>query len=310
MRTTHLHIKHLDNSNNRNEGNIIDIIQEARTIQNRFRNSTSKKRTHEDSALSFAKLMWEGKINAALKMLSKNCENGVLQLDEKVFKDLKLKHPAPAEVKKDSLLHGPMNKIPNCYFDEIDEMMIGKALSLTKGPGGPSNVDADQFRHMLLSKKFKTEGKNLREQIALLSRNLASKFVDPFSIEALITCRLISLNKNRGVRPIGIGEMLRRVMGKAINWILLEEIQEAAGSLQTATGLKAGAEAAIHAMRTIFEDPATEGVILVDASNAFNSLNRRVALHNIQISCPSFSCILINNYRIPPRMIILGGAEL
>ena len=185
MRTTHLHIKHLDNSNNRNEGNIIDIIQEARTIQNRFRNSTSKKRTHEDSARSFAKLMWEGKINAALKMLSKDYENGVLQPDEKALKDLKLKHSAPAEVNKDSLLHGPMNKIPNCYFDEIDEMMIGKAVSLTKGSGGPSHVDADQFRHMLLSKKFKTEGKNLREQIALLSRNLASKFVDPFSIKGL-----------------------------------------------------------------------------------------------------------------------------
>ena len=77
-----------------NEGNIIDIIQEARTMQNHFRNSTSKKRTHEDSARSFAKLMWEGKINAALKMLSKDYENGVLQLDEKVLKDLKLKHPA------------------------------------------------------------------------------------------------------------------------------------------------------------------------------------------------------------------------
>ena len=191
-----------------NEGNIVDIIQEARTIQNRFRNSTSKKRTHEDSARSFAKLLWEGKINAALKMLSKDYENGVLQPDEKALKDLKLKHPAQAEVKKDSLLHGPM-KIPNCYFDEIDETMIGKAVSLTKGSGGPSHVDADQFRHMLLSKKFKTEGKNLREQIALLSRNLASKFVDPFSIEALTTCRLVPLSKNPGVRPIGIGEVLR-----------------------------------------------------------------------------------------------------
>ena len=171
-----------------------------------------------------------------------------------------------------------MNKISNCYFDEIDEIIIGKASFLTKGSGGPSHVGADQFRHILLSKKFKTEGKNLREKIALLSRNLTSKFVDPFSIEALTTCRLIPLSKNPGVRPIGIGEVLRRVMGKAINWILREDIQEAAGSLQAATGLKAGAEAAIHAMRTIFEDPATEGVILVDASNAFNSLNRRVAL--------------------------------
>ena len=102
-------------------------------------------------------------------ILCKDYDNGVLQFDEKVLKDLKLKHSAPAEVKKDSLLHGPMNKIPNCYFDEIDEMVIGKSASLKKGSGGPSHVDGDQFRHMLLSKKFKTESKNLREQIALLS---------------------------------------------------------------------------------------------------------------------------------------------
>ena len=67
--------------------------------------------------------MWEGKINGALKMMRKDCENGVLQIDEKVLKDLKLKHLAPAEVKKDSLLHGPMIEIPSYYFDEIDEMM-------------------------------------------------------------------------------------------------------------------------------------------------------------------------------------------
>ena len=78
-------------------------------------------------------------------MLSKDYENGVLQFDEKVHEDLKLKHPALADAKKDSLLYGPMNKIPNCYFDEIDEMMIGKAASLTKGSGDPLHVDAINF---------------------------------------------------------------------------------------------------------------------------------------------------------------------
>ena len=98
------------------------------------------------------------------------------------------------------------------------------------------------------------------------------------------------------MRPIDIDEVLRRVIGKIINWVLKDKIQEAVGSLQTATGLKAGAKEAIHAMRTIF-DPSTEGAILVDAINSFNSLNRRVALHNIQIACPSFSHVLINAYQ-------------
>ena len=62
--------------------------------------------------------------------------------------------------------------------------------------------------------------------------------------------------------------------------------------------------------RIIFEDSSIEAIILVDANNAFNSINRKVALHNIQVTCPSFSKILISTYRSPSRLIILGGAEI
>ena len=84
------------------------------------------------------------------------------------------------------------------------------------------------------------------------------------------------MNKNPGIRPIGIGEILRRIIGKAICWVLNPEIQKAAGPLQASTGLKGGAEAAIHVMRVTFEAEETDGIILVDASNAFNSLNRKL----------------------------------
>ena len=99
-------------------------------------------------------------------------------------------------------------------------------------------------------------------------------------------------------------------MEKAINLILKDDIQESVGQLQTATALKAGAEVAIHSMRLIFEYPLTEAVILGDANNAFSSINRKVALHNIQVTCPSFSKIFINTYRSPSRLIIFGGAEI
>ena len=89
-----------------------------------------------------------------------------------------------------------------------------------------------------------------------------------------------------------------------------KDIQQAAEPLKTATGLQGRAEAAIHSMRLIFEQESTDGVILVDASNAFNSLNKKAALHNIRIICPEFSTVLINAYRLPVRMIIQGGGEI
>ena len=42
-------------------------------------------------------------------------------------------------------------------------------------------------------------------------------------------------------------------------------------------------EAVIHAMHRIFEADDTDAILLIDASNAFNALNRAAALHNIRV---------------------------
>ena len=121
---------------------------------------------------------------------------------------------------------------------------------------------------------------------------------------------LIPLDKCPGVRPIGDGEILRRIIGKTLSWTLKDDIQEAVGPLQTCSGLKSGSEAAIHAMKIIFDDEESDGVTLVDASNAFNSMNRMVVLHNVRVICPSFSTVLIDMYRAPARLFISGGGEI
>ena len=45
-------------------------------------------------------------------------------------------------------------------------------------------------------------------------------------------------------------------------------------------------------------------MLLVNATNAFNSLNRIVALHNIQQLCPPLACVLINTYRSPASLFV------
>ena len=54
---------------------------------------------------------------------------------------------------------------------------------------------------------------------------------------------------------------------------------------------------------------AVNSVYHAYVSNAFNSLNRQAALHNIQHLCPSFSTILINTYRTDVNLYI-GGETL
>ena len=63
--------------------------------------------------------------------------------------------------------------------------------------------------------------------------------------------------------------------------IIHDDIQAAAGPLQLCDGQLSGCEAAVHSMRQPYSSPELEAVILVDASNVFNSLNQQAALFNI-----------------------------
>ena len=63
-------------------------------------------------------------------------------------------------------------------------------------------------------------------------------------------------------------------------------------------------------MQIIYDDEATEGILLVDAKNAFNSLNREAALHNVQYLCPALATSLFNCYQRPSRLFVSGGGEL
>ena len=80
--------------------------------------------------------------------------------------------------------------------------------------------------------------------------------------------------------------------------------------LQLCTGVPSGCEAAVYAMSKLFNDGNIQGVLLIDAANAFNSLNRNVALHNMNYVCPAITTILNNCYRQPTRLIIPGEGEI
>lgn len=109
-----------------------------------------------------------------------------------------------------------------------------------------------------------------------------------------------------GVRPIGVGEVLRKIIGKAVLKVVTSDVQEAVGGIQLCVGQASGCEAGVHLMRKLYDDDDVEGILLVKASNAFNNLNRQMALHNIQIICPAIATILLNTYRNNTSLFIDG----
>lgn len=103
-----------------------------------------------------------------------------------------------------------------------------------------------------------------------------------------------------------VGEVLRRTVGKTIAVFFKEEIKEVAAPLQVCPGHNAGSEDAIHVMSQVFVEEGKDGILLIDASNDFNQMNRSVALYHIQITCNEMSFYIIKTYRSPSRLFIYG----
>ena len=108
-----------------------------------------------------------------------------------------------------------------------------KAAMLTKGGSGPSGLDADGWRKILTSRSFGTVSSKLRKTFALFVKSLCVEEIkNAESLESFIVCRLIPLDKWPGIKPIGVGEVLRRIAGKAVMILLKKDLRQAAGLLQ------------------------------------------------------------------------------
>ena len=171
-------------------------------------------------------------------------------------------------------------------------------------------MDAAGWRRLFTSNCFKQSSTDLCTAFAAVIRKLCTISDQTHTLEAFLACRLIPLDKKPGLRPIGVGEILRRIAGKAVVSIIREDILLSVGSLQVCAGHEAGCEAAVHAMRNMFDEQETEAVLLIDAANAFNSVNRNVFLHNINVICPAIAIYVNNCYSLPSRLFIIGGCEI
>ena len=294
------------------QGDILGLLEEGKLIQRQLEVTRQKTKSDDRFARTFAKLVTSGKTRTALQLLTSNQQGGVHKLDTvidgKSVRDiLRAKHPDAKPAPNDILLEPPSDfdlLTPSIIFEGISTDDIRQAALNTQGSAGPSGLDASCWRRLCTA--FGQYSNDLCASLAAFAKKIATSFVDPEQISAYTACRLIPLDKLPGVRPIGIAEVCRRIVGKVIMKYAKPDLQLAVGPLQLCAGLPSGCEASVHAMKTIFEEDDSEGMIFVDASNAFNRLNREATLLNSQTICPTLAPILINTYRMPPTLSVDG----
>ena len=173
----------------------------------------------------------------ALCLFNNNMSNGILPLSDKTLQILSLKHPEAQQAHHESILQGPKRQINSIVYEGNDEDLVKKAAMKTKGGCGPSGLDADNWCRILVSNQFGSSFLNLWTSIANFVKHFCNTNIHLSNsdtvkrLEALTASPLIPLNKNPGVRPIGIGEVLRQIAGKVVMYVAKKDVKDAAESL-------------------------------------------------------------------------------
>src|SRR5208283_1894176 len=96
--------------------------------------------------------------------------------------------------------------------------------------------------------------------------------------------------KDGGLRPIAVGNTLRRLAGKIISRRLMVSMGDLLRPRQVGYGTRGGAEAVVHLTRAfIHTEGAVERVLLkLDFRNAFNTIRRDVLLQRVKSYIPKY----------------------
>ena len=89
---------------------------------------------------------------------------------------------------------------------------------------GPSGLNVYSLRRLCTF--FGEKSDDLCHSLVLMAKRLCTctEYVDPVLLSPFLACRLIALDKNPGVRPIGVGEIVRRIIAKAALEIVRPDI--------------------------------------------------------------------------------------
>ena len=227
--------------------------------------SSSLKHPSKDSQLGLnhqkaLRLVRCGELSRAAKLL---VSPGLASVSDETVLKLASKHPTRLKdvLCFDDSLPQPINLSESLFF-----------ATLTKLPkcsgSGPSGWNFEHFK--ILASRSTTA-----EKFFAVCEQLAKGDVPKSVVKLLSASRLIALPKLNGdVRPIAIGECIRRLTAKVLCLQKKESFAAYFSPLQHGVAIEGGSELLLHHLSVLAEAHPDWVVLKTDLKNAFNSVER------------------------------------
>ena len=233
-------------------------------------------------------LVAEGASKTALQLLT---STGIHDSsDPAVIQKLQELHPSPAGplplFAPDSSVHWEYEDTDTFWCPLIRDSILHFPRASAPGPSGlrPS--------HLQDALKRPGHGGTLISALALFTEMWAKGTLPGTHSPWLCGANLTPLRKpDEGVRPVAVGETLRRVVGKALLSTSVAKEQVArVQPLQVGVGLRNATEAVAMGIQSLVDSRQSTGqwvLLKMDLSNAFNCIDRETVLHETQSRCPA-----------------------
>ena len=120
------------------------------------------------------------------------------------------------------------------------------------GGAGPVGTDSVSLQHWL--QRFGAESGELRLIVGDFTECLRNGRPPWDAYQAMMSVRMIELERQPGIIPVGVGETWRRMMEKSLLQVTGKEAKAACRTDQLVGGVEAGIEGGIHVMRVLWQE--------------------------------------------------------
>lgn len=241
----------------------------------------------------------DGDVRGALRLLTS--EEDQAPQNDQTYALLASKHPPMPD---------DLSLPPPADDDLADPVQVGedevrKALSSFR-PGSAGGPDGLRPCHLkaLTARGAAEAGVRLLASLTKFVNLILRGEVPGFARSAFYGATLTALSKkDGGVRPIAVGNTLRRLATKVGAWSSSAALGGSLRPVQLGYASRGGCEAAAHAARRYLKESASKRVIFkVDMANAFNSLRRDVFLAAARSRVPGLYRLLWQAYSEPSNL--------
>jgi hypothetical protein len=228
----------------------------------------SKRSEQERMAARVSELLEDGDVRGAVRLAAS--EETMAPYNQYTVDALISKHPRA--------IHHPQYTASDAV-EPLQGQEADIAAAIKSFPAGSAaGLDGLRPQHLkdMVGEQTAAAGQQLLTRLTDFTNNVLSGHVPNVIRPVLCGASLCALSKkDGGIRPIAVGNTLRRLVAKVACSAVRDRVTERLAPLQLGFGVKQGAEAAAHAARCYVRNLGPgEALLKIDFANAFNTINR------------------------------------